>query len=146
MRADSEKKEKFFSQYTNFLRRNGAQTPPRGAVHMLRYLLGGAGIGAANGLFGGGGGMIAVPVLKSAGRSAHEAHAAALAVILPASLVSAAVYLLHGLIPFSVFLPVALGVLFGGAAGARLLPRISARAVTLIFAAFMLAAGVRMIF
>ena len=113
---------------------------------MFFYLLGGAGVGAANGLFGGGGGMIAVPVLKYAGRSAHEAHAAALAVILPASVLSAAVYLIHGLIPFAILLPVALGVLLGGVAGARLLPRISARAVTLIFAAFMLAAGVRMLF
>lgn len=110
------------------------------------YLLGGAGVGAANGLFGGGGGMIAVPVLKAAGRSAHEAHATALAVILPASFASALVYLAGGLVPFSVLLPAALGVVAGGLFGARLLPRVSERFVTFLFAAFMLAAGIRMLF
>lgn len=108
------------------------------------YLLGGAAVGAANGLFGGGGGMIAVPVLKAAGRSAHAAHATAIAVILPACAVSGAVYLWYGLIPFHIFLPVALGVFVGGFLGAKLLARISARAVTFAFAVFMLAAGVRM--
>lgn len=113
---------------------------------MFSLLLGGAGIGAANGLFGGGGGMIAVPVLKATGRGAHEAHATALAVILPASLVSAIVYLLHGFVSFTVLLPVALGVAGGGIVGARLLPRVPARAVTFAFAVFMLAAGGRMLF
>ena len=110
------------------------------------YLLGGAAVGAANGLFGGGGGMIAVPVLKATGRSAQSAHATAIAVILPASAASSVVYLANGLVPFHIFLPVALGVLFGGFLGAKLLARISARSVTVAFAAFMLAAGLRMIF
>lgn len=110
------------------------------------YLLGGAAVGAANGLFGGGGGMIAVPVLKAAGRSARSAHATAIAVILPASLASAAVYLFCGLVPFGVLLPVSLGVFAGGAVGARLLSRVPPRAVTFVFALFMLAAGLRMIF
>lgn len=103
-------------------------------------------MGVANGLFGGGGGMIAVPVLKAAGRSAPSAHATAIAVILPASIASAAVYLLHGFIPLALFLPVALGVLLGGFLGAKLLARASASAVTIAFAALMLAAGLRMLF
>lgn len=119
-------------------------------IHMTKkratYLFGGSAVGVANGLFGGGGGMIAVPVLKAAGRSAPSAHATAIAVILPASIASAAVYLLHGFIPLALFLPVALGVLLGGFLGAKLLARASASAVTIAFAALMLAAGLRMLF
>ena len=111
-----------------------------------KLILGGAFTVAANGLFGGGGGMIAVPVLEKAGKlGAHSAHATAIAVILPASIISAIVYLWYGLIPLQTFLPVALGVLAGGILGARLLPNVSARSVTVIFAAFMLIAGVRMV-
>ena len=47
--------------------------------------------------------------------------------------------------PFQIYLPVALGVLVGGIAGAKLLPNISAKWVTLIFAALMFAAGVKMV-
>ncbi len=111
-----------------------------------KLILGGAATGAANGLFGGGGGMIVVPVLERVGKlSALSAHATAIAVILPASLVSAIVYLWYGLIPLQTFVPVALGVLLGGVLGAKLLSRISARAVTFIFAAFMLIAGIKMV-
>lgn len=111
-----------------------------------RLLAGGALTGAANGLFGGGGGMIAVPVLERAGNlGALRAHATAIAVILPASIVSAIVYLWYGLVPFQIYLPVALGVLLGGILGARLLPNISARFVTILFAALMFAAGVKMV-
>lgn len=112
----------------------------------LRLALGGVCTGAANGLFGGGGGMIAVPVLERAGNlGALSAHATAIAVILPASVVSGIIYFWYGLVPFQIYLPVALGVLCGGVLGARLLPNISAKWVTLIFAALMFAAGVKMV-
>ncbi len=109
-------------------------------------VLGGAAVGAANGLFGGGGGMVAVPVLRAGGRSAKSAHATAIAVILPVSAVSAAVYAWNGLLPPGVLLPVSIGVLLGGFLGAKLLARISGRAVTFVFALLMFAAGLRMIF
>ena len=109
------------------------------------YLAGGAAVGAANGLFGGGGGMIAVPVLKAAGREARSAHATAIAVILPASVLSGAVYLFYGLVPLSVLIPVSLGVAAGGFLGARLLGVLPVRAVDLLFGALMLLAGWRML-
>ena len=119
----------------------------RGKIHMnLRTLLGGSFIGAANGLFGGGGGMIAVPVLEGMGRPARSAHATAIAVILPASAVSAAVYVVNGFVPLSLLLPVAGGVLLGGLAGAKLLARVSGRAAAFLFAGLMLAAGLRLLF
>ncbi len=110
-----------------------------------RRIAGGCAVGAANGLFGGGGGMIAVPVLRAEGMEARAAHATAIAVILPVSAASAAVYLFLGLVPLAALIPVAIGVMAGGAIGARLLARASGRAATFLFACLMLAAGVRML-
>ncbi len=114
--------------------------------HFALSLFGGAAVGAANGLFGGGGGMIAVPVLRKTGRGVASAHATAIAVILPASAASAAVYLWSGLVPLSLLVPVALGVFAGGLLGAKLLARAPAGIVSLLFAGLMFAAGIRMIF
>lgn len=109
--------------------------------------LGGAAIGAANGLFGGGGGMVAVPLLERAARyPAASAHATAIAVVLPASAASGAVYLFSGLVPAAVLLPAALGVAAGGFLGAKLLPRLASSALGAMFALVMFAAGVRMLF
>ncbi len=109
------------------------------------FFAGGCAIGAVNGLLGGGGGMLAVPLLERAGLSTRRAHATAIAAVLPASLLSAAVYLIGGLVPMAVALPVALGVAAGGFLGARLLPVLPVRAVDALFGALMLAAGVRML-
>lgn len=109
-------------------------------------LSGGTLVGLANGLFGGGGGMLAVPLLRASGLSAVKAHATAIAVILPASVVSGIVYLSYGLIPLAVLLPAALGVAAGGFLGAKLLGVLPERIITLIFACLMLAAGARMLF
>ena len=107
-------------------------------------MLGGSAVGLANGLFGGGGGMIAVPLLERIeGRGSAAAHATAIALILPACLVSAAVYLWAGLVGLSALLPVAAGVTAGGALGAKLLPVLPARFLGVLFAALMLAAGVK---
>lgn len=111
-----------------------------------RYLLGGTLIGAANGAFGGGGGMVAVPLLEGAGVPSPSAHATAIAAVLPACLASGAVYLASGLVPLSLLVPVALGVTAGGLLGARLLSRLRARALDVLFSALMLLAGVRMLF
>lgn len=113
----------------------------------FRRLLGGSAVGAANGVFGGGGGMIAVPLLERIeGRGERQAHATAIALILPASLVSAVVYLWAGLVPWAVFLPVSLGVLAGGYLGAKLLPVLPPKALSLLFAVLMLAAGGKALF
>ena len=110
-------------------------------------ILAGGGTGALNGLFGGGGGMVAVPARRRfAGYPTIVSHATAIAVILPASVVSGFIYLLFGFVPWRLLLPVALGVSLGGILGAALLPRISARSVTFLFAALMLAAGLRLLF
>ncbi len=104
-------------------------------------ILCGVGVGAANSLFGGGGGMLAVPMLQRAGLEEKKAHATAILLILPVSLLSFLLYALKGLYDFALLLPVALGVTAGGAVGARLLGKLPVKTVNLIFAALQFAAG-----
>lgn len=115
-------------------------------IGRARRIAGGALVGALNGLLGGGGGMFAVPLLRAGGLPARKAHATAISVIAPASAVSGLVYLALARIPMQILLPVALGVAAGGYLGAKLLNFLPVRAVNLVFAALMLAAGWRMLF
>lgn len=117
----------------------------RGKCGLILPLAGGALLGTVNGLLGGGGGMLAVPLLQAGGSDAKSAHATAIAVILPASAVSGLWYLWGGLVPMAVLVPVALGVLAGGLLGAKALGALPMRAVSLLFAVLMLVAGWRML-
>ncbi|MBO4262525.1 MAG: sulfite exporter TauE/SafE family protein [Clostridia bacterium] len=104
-------------------------------------------IGLVNGLFGGGGGMIAVPVLvKFLGKKTRVAHATAIAVIFPVTVISAAVYLFRGGLGAPVGIPVSMGVTAGGVAGALLLSKLKTEKIKWIFALAMLFAGIRMLF
>ena len=61
-----------------------------------KYALSGTAAGLVNGLFGGGGGMVLVPLLNGwCGLAGKQAFATCVAAILPLSAVSAAVYLLR---------------------------------------------------
>lgn len=104
----------------------------------------GVAVGAANGLFGGGGGMIAVPALTLTGIPSKKAHATAIAIILPLSLISGAVYLAKGAADPSVILPSCAGVVVGGIVGALLLKKINSRGLSLLFYALMIAAGLKL--
>lgn len=104
-------------------------------------------IGGINGLFGGGGGMIAVPALTGIIKlSQKEAHATAILIILPVTAVSAAIYLFKGEVNFSLLVPCTIGVVAGGAVGAAAMNKISSPALCFIFAAVMLAAGLKSVF
>ena len=62
-----------------------------------RFAVSGAAAGAANGLFGGGGGSVLVPLLtRFCGLEQRQAFSTSLAVILPLCVLSAAVYLFRG--------------------------------------------------
>ena len=106
----------------------------------------GVAVGAANSVFGGGGGMIAVPLLVKTGLSEKRAHATAILLILPISLLSFLFYFLRGLYDFSVLIPTAIGVSFGGALGAKLLGKLPVKTVNLLFAALQALAGVFLLF
>lgn len=105
----------------------------------------GLAVGAVNGLFGAGGGMLAVPVLVyAAGLSEKKAHATAIALILPLCMVGTVVYALRGSFDTGIVLPTVLGVLAGGVAGAALLKKLSAPVLNFLFYGLMLFAGIKM--
>lgn len=103
--------------------------------------------GIINGLLGGGGGMIVVPGLAlTLGLTAKKSHATALAVILPASVISACVLLFTFKNDWVLLLATTLGVSAGGVVGALLLKKLKNPAITKIFAVLMLLAGVKLLF
>lgn len=104
-------------------------------------------IGAVNGLFGAGGGMLAVPCLSYIGSlDEKSAHATAIALILPLCLVSSIAYGVGASFENGVILPTVLGVTIGGVLGAVLLKKLSSDVVSFIFYALMLFAGLKMMF
>ncbi len=106
----------------------------------------GVAVGLANSLFGGGGGMLAVPLLLTTGYQEKTAHATAILVILPISLFSFLLYLFRGLYNFSVLIPSAIGVTVGGILGAKLLDKMSTKKVSLLFAVLQAVAGAFLFF
>lgn len=106
-------------------------------------VLSGVAIGAINGLLGGGGGMLAVPVLQKAGKlDTQTAHATAIAVMLPLCIISTVVYTLQGVFAIRTGLLSCAFVTLGGAFGAVLLGKISKEWISLLFYALMLAGGI----
>lgn len=108
-------------------------------------LLKGFSIGAVNALFGAGGGMIAVPVIKSKGKSQKEAQASAVAVILPLCVLSAVVYYVRGYYNLSEAVKYVPFALLGAVVGTVILKRIPDRILGKIFSLFMLYLGARMV-
>ena len=107
----------------------------------------GLGSGLCNGLFGSGGGTVAVPCMeKLLNTQEHRAHATAIAVILPLSVLSGIIYFRGADIPVRETLFACAGGALGGFFGARLLGKINGRSLHIIFGIFMLIGGVRMLF
>lgn len=103
--------------------------------------------GIINGLLGGGGGMIVVPGLAlTLGLTAKKSHATALAVILPASVISACILLFTFKNDWVLLSATTFGVSLGGVVGALLLKKLKNPAITKIFAVLMLLAGVKLLF
>ena len=104
----------------------------------------GAAAGLANGLFGGGGGMVFLPILSRWGDlNQRKLYATCVAVIFPVCLVSAAVYLFRGEVMLLTALPYLLGGLVGGWIGGKLYGRVSVKWLKWLFAGFLFYAGVK---
>ena len=115
-------------------------------IKYLKYAVIGLITGMANGLFGSGGGTIAVPAMVHLlGAQEHEAHATAISVILPLTVVSSVFYISKGYADWGLTVKVIAGGLVGGYIGARLLNICPENLLRKIFAVFMAAAGIRMI-
>lgn len=103
----------------------------------------GAAAGLLNGFFGSGGGIAAVPMLKSADIEPKRAHASSLAVTLPLSAVSALFYLKNNAPDFKGTLPLIIFGLAGALIGALWLKKIPTLWLSRIFGAILIIAGVR---
>lgn len=113
-------------------------------IKKLKLGLGGIASGFINGLLGAGGGMIAVPTLSSLGLDRKKAHANSVAVIMPLSVFSAALYIASGKVHIPDALPyIPLGLL-GSFLGTFFLSKISNSILKKIFALFVIWAGVRL--
>lgn len=103
-------------------------------------------IGFVNGFFGGGGGMLCVPLLLFCLKlKDKKAHATAILIMLPISIVSIIVYMSNFTIEFDTALFVTIGSVVGGILGSILLKKLSNVWIRGIFAVIMVVAGVKMI-
>lgn len=103
-------------------------------------------IGAVNGFLGAGGGLVCVPALLQFGFDRKAAHANAVAIILPITLVSAVSYWLQGRVSPTdvlIYLP---GGLAGAWLGTKVMKKISALWIRRIFGIFLIWAGWRLLF
>ena len=108
---------------------------------------GGALVGFINGFFGGGGGMLCVPLLEKILKvPTKNAHATAILVILPISIASAITYIINGYADFSATLVSSVGVTAGGALGAIMLTKLKSATVGVVFAVIMIVAGAKLLF
>ena len=100
--------------------------------------------GIVNGLFGGGGGMVLLPLLTKWSRlEARAAFATCVAVIFPMCCVSTVVYLWEVRPALELVLPYLAGGVAGGLAGGLTFERVPVRLLKVIFGLFLLYAGVR---
>ena len=104
----------------------------------------GAAAGVANGCFGGGGGMVFLPILSRWGHlEQRKLYATCVGVIFPVCLVSAAIYVWRGGISFRDAIPYLMGGLVGGFLGGKLYGKVSTKFLKWLFAAFLFYAGVK---
>ncbi len=108
------------------------------------FLLAGGLAGLVNGFFGGGGGMILVPMLtRRCGLSQRQAFATSVAVILPLCVLSSVIYYFRGGLDLAAALPYLAGGLAGGFIGGRVFRKLSMVWLRRVFALFILYGGVR---
>ena len=109
-----------------------------------KFLIVGGLAGLANGLFGAGGGLFLVPLLAGwCTLDRRAAFATSVAVILPLSAVSAAVYWLHGALDLAAALPYLIGGAAGGLIAGRVFRRVRLVWLRRVFGLFILYGGVR---
>ncbi len=110
----------------------------------LRCGIAGGLAGIATGLFGGGGGMVLVPLLLGFCKlKEKEAFAASVGIILPLCVVSAVVYAFGNALPLGESVPYLIGGAIGGTLGGLWFRKISARLLRKGLALLLIYGGVR---
>ncbi|SNX52667.1 hypothetical protein SAMN05660242_0084 [Thermoanaerobacterium sp. RBIITD] len=101
--------------------------------------------GILNGLFGAGGGTIIVPFMVFLlGIEDHKAHATAISIILPLTILSSLIYIKNGIVDIPLTLNVTIGSVIGGYIGALLLNKVPIKILRKLFGIIMIIASIRM--
>lgn len=112
-----------------------------------KSFLAGVGAGIVNGFFGGGGGMVLVPLLSRwCGLEQRKAFATSVAIILPLCALSSIIYFFRGGLDFTVALPYLAGGLIGGFVGGKTFQKFNVVWLRRLFALLLLYGGVKALF
>ena len=112
-----------------------------------KSFLAGVGAGMVNGFFGGGGGMVLVPLLSRwCGLEQRKAFATSVAIILPLCALSSIIYFFRGGLDFTVALPYLAGGLIGGFVGGKIFQKLNVVWLRRLFALLLLYGGVKALF
>jgi len=112
-----------------------------------RYVLIGALAGAANGLFGSGGGLFLVPLfIKWTAMEEKKAFATSVAVIFPLSVVSLVVFALKGGLNIRIAWPYVLGGTVGGLLSGTVFKKLPTIWLHRLFGALLIWGGVKAVF
>lgn len=110
-------------------------------------MIAGGAAGLVNGFFGGGGGMVLVPLLtRRCGLEQRQAFATSVAIILPLCVLSSVIYFLRGGLDLTAAFPYLVGGLVGGFLGGRLFKRLNMDWLRRFFALLILYGGVKSLF
>ncbi|MDR0915605.1 MAG: sulfite exporter TauE/SafE family protein [Oscillospiraceae bacterium] len=120
--------------------KNNADKP----VSRVKCAVAGLLAGAANGLFGAGGGMFIVPLFtRWVGIDTKRACASSVAAILPLCVVSAVMYVIAGDLDFGAALPYLVGGIVGGVVGGLLFKKVPPKALKRVFALLLIVGGLK---
>lgn len=115
-------------------------------IALIWLIISGVIIGFINGFWGGGGGMICVPLLVNLLKLPEKkGHATTILIMLPLCIASFIVYLIKGSIEVGVAINVGIGFVAGGVLGALLLKNINNVALKLVFSIVIIAGGLKLL-
>jgi len=101
-------------------------------------------IGFLNGLFGSGGGILAVKYLESTFKDTKKAHASSLLVVLPITIVTTIIYFFNNNLNLHMAMPYIIGGVFGCFVGTKILKKINKNIVSIVFSILILYLSVRL--
>lgn len=116
-------------------------------LKLLLFFVSSAIVGIINGIFGGGGGMICVPLLKLLlGLNDKQSHASSVLVMAIISIPTIVVYITTQTFNWGNVIMLTIGVLIGGLIGTKLLKDLNNETINIIFIFLMFSAGIKMLF